>query len=85
MIAAMAFGCQLLGHGLVVYAVERLPASFTANALLTPPVLSAAAALLLFHELPSPLQLIGAVLVLAGLALAARHGLASEGAGRGSD
>ena len=84
-IAAMAFGCQLLGHGLVVYAVERLPASFTANALLTPPVLAAAAALLLFHELPSPLQLIGAVLVLAGLALAARHGLASEGAGRGSD
>ena len=72
-ILTMALGCQLLGHGLVVYAVERLPASFTAHALLTPPVLSAAAALLLFRELPSPTQLTGAVLVLSGLLIAARH------------
>lgn len=72
-ILAMAFGCQLLGHGLVVYAIERLPASFTAQALLTPPVLSAGAALLLFDERPSLAQLSGAALVLAGLFLAARH------------
>ena len=72
-IVAMAFGCQLLGHGLVVCAIESLPVSFTAQALLTPPVLSGAAALLLFGELPSLPQLAGAVLVLAGLCLAVRH------------
>jgi drug/metabolite transporter (DMT)-like permease len=72
-ILAMAFGCQLLGHGLVIYAIERLSASFTAQALLTPPVLSGAAALLLFGELPSGPQFAGAALVLAGLCLAARH------------
>ena len=43
------------------------------SALLTPPVLSGAAALLLFGELPSLPQLAGAVLVLAGLCLAVRH------------
>jgi drug/metabolite transporter (DMT)-like permease len=72
-ILAMALGCQLLGHGLVVYAIERLPASFTAQALLTPPVLSTGAALLLFQERPSLGQLSGAALVLVGLLLAARH------------
>lgn len=72
-ILAMAFGCQLLGHGLVVYAIERLPASFTAQAVLTPPVLSAGVALMLFHELPSLPQCTGAGLVLAGLFLAARR------------
>jgi drug/metabolite transporter (DMT)-like permease len=72
-ILATAFGCQLLGHGLVIYAIERLPASFTAQALLTPPVLSGTAALLLFGESPSLPQLVGAALVLTGLFLAARH------------
>ena len=72
-ILAMAFGCQLLGHGLVVYAVKRLPATFTAHALLTPPVLSTAAAFLLFGEFPSPMQLTGAALILAGLLVAARQ------------
>jgi drug/metabolite transporter (DMT)-like permease len=72
-IVAMAFGCQLLGHGLVVYAIESLPVSFTSQALLTPPVLSGAAALLLFGELPSLSQLAGAALVLTGLCLGARH------------
>jgi drug/metabolite transporter (DMT)-like permease len=72
-ILAMAFGCQLLGHGLVFYAIERLPASLTAQALLAPPVLSAGAALMLFGELPSLTQFAGAGLVLAGLFLAARH------------
>jgi drug/metabolite transporter (DMT)-like permease len=72
-ILAMALGCQLLGHGLVVYAVRRLPASFTARALLTPPVLSAGAAALLFGERPNVPQIAGAGLVLAGLLVAARH------------
>jgi drug/metabolite transporter (DMT)-like permease len=74
-IVAMAFGCQLLGHGLVVYAIESLPVSFTSQALLTPPVLSGAAALLLFGEIPSLPQLAGAALVLTGLCLATRHEL----------
>jgi drug/metabolite transporter (DMT)-like permease len=69
----MAFGCQLLGHGLVVYAIERLRASFTAQALLMPPVLSTGAAVVLFGERPSTLQLLGAGLVLGGLCAAARH------------
>lgn len=73
MILAMAFGCQLLGHGLIVYAIERLPASLTSQALLMPPVLSAAAASMLFHEWPGSPQFAGAGLVLAGLCLAARH------------
>ncbi len=79
-ILTMAFGCQLLGHGLVAYAIERLPASLTAQALLTPPVLSVGAALLLFGEWPSLPQLMGAGLVLAGLCLAARHARRPAGA-----
>jgi drug/metabolite transporter (DMT)-like permease len=72
-IVAMAFGYQLLGHGLVVYAIESLPVSFTSQALLTPPVLSGAAALRLFGELPNLSQLAGAALVLTGLCLGARR------------
>jgi drug/metabolite transporter (DMT)-like permease len=79
-ILTMAFGCQLLGHGLVVYAIARLPASLTAQALLTPPALSAGGALLLFGEWPSVPQLMGAGLVLAGLWLAARHARRLAGA-----
>jgi drug/metabolite transporter (DMT)-like permease len=72
-IVAMALGVQIGGHGLMAYAMHGLPASYASATALARPVLAAAAAWLLFREEMSPWQMAGAVLVLGGLALAARR------------
>jgi len=62
---------QLLGHSSFNWALRYLPASFVAIALLGEPVGSGALAFGLLHEVPTPLELGGAALILAGIALAA--------------
>ena len=62
---------QLLGHSSFNWALRYLPASFVAIALLGEPVGSSALAFGLLHEVPTPLKLGGAVLILAGIAVAA--------------
>jgi len=62
---------QLLGHSSFNWALRYLPASFVAIALLGEPVGSSALAFGLLHEVPTPLELGGAVLILAGIAVAA--------------
>ncbi len=62
---------QLLGHSSFNWALRYLPASFVAIALLGEPVGSSALAWGLLHEVPTPLELGGAVLILAGIAVAA--------------
>jgi drug/metabolite transporter (DMT)-like permease len=61
---------QLLGHSSFNWALRYLPASFVAIALLGEPVGSSALAFGLLHEVPTPLELGGAVLILAGIAVA---------------
>ena len=62
---------QLLGHSSFNWALRYLPASFVAIALLGEPVGSTALAYGLLHEVPTPLKLGGAALILAGIAVAA--------------
>ncbi|MFC4171264.1 DMT family transporter [Microvirga sp. GCM10011540] len=77
-IVAMALGVQIGGHGLMAYAMHGLPASYASATALARPVLAAAAAWLLFEEAMGPWQMAGAVLVLGGLAVAARRSLDSQ-------
>jgi drug/metabolite transporter (DMT)-like permease len=61
---------QLLGHSSFNWALRYLPASFVAIALLGEPVGSSALAFGLLHEVPTPLEFGGALLILAGIAIA---------------
>lgn len=68
--AALAVGPQLLGHTSFNYALRFLPAAFVAVALLGEPVGSTVLAALLLREVPSALELIGGVVILAGIVIA---------------
>jgi drug/metabolite transporter (DMT)-like permease len=69
-IAGMALGCQILGHGLLVYAMAEVRASFASVTLLAAPVVSAASAWFLFGEALTLAQFTGGALVLIGLGAA---------------
>jgi drug/metabolite transporter (DMT)-like permease len=69
-IAGMAVGCQILGHGLLVYAMAEVRASFASMTLLAAPAASAAMAWFLFGEVLTSAQFAGATLVLVGLGAA---------------
>jgi drug/metabolite transporter (DMT)-like permease len=70
-LALLALVPQLLGHSSFNWALRYLPASFVAIALLGEPVGSSALAFGLLHEVPTPVELGGAALILAGIAIAA--------------
>ena len=69
---ALALVTQVAGQGLIVYALAHLPAAFGSVSLLVQPVIAAGLAWLLFAEALGPLELAGAGLVLAGIAMARR-------------
>lgn len=69
---ALALVTQVAGQGLIVYALAHLPAAFGSVGLLAQPVVAAGLAWLLFAEALGPLELAGAGLVLAGIAMARR-------------
>jgi drug/metabolite transporter (DMT)-like permease len=71
-ILLLALVPQLLGHSSFNWALRYLPAAFVAIVLLGEPVGSAILAYVVLGELPGPLTLLGAVLVLAGIAIASR-------------
>ncbi len=64
---------QLIGHTSFNWALRYLSAAFVAITLLGEPVGSTLLAYLFLHETPPPLTLIGAILILGGIAVAARH------------
>jgi drug/metabolite transporter (DMT)-like permease len=70
--ALLAIGPQLVGHTAFNWAVRRLTATFVAIAILGEPVGAAILAWFFFEEGFSTLQLIGFVLLLAGIFVAAR-------------
>jgi drug/metabolite transporter (DMT)-like permease len=67
----VAITSQVVGYGLVNFALPHLPAAVTSLLLLIQPVVTVAAAALLLAEAPSPLQLAGVALILGGVLLAA--------------
>ncbi len=62
---------QLLGHSSFNWALRYLSAAFVAVTQLGEPVGSAALAYLLLDEVPTPVSLFGAILILIGIAVAA--------------
>jgi len=68
---ALALGSQVAGWLLIGYALPRLPAVETATIILVQPVLTMIWASMIFDERPSPIQLLGAALVLAGVGFVA--------------
>jgi len=73
LLAALAIGPQLLGHGAVNWGLKYISASFIAVAILGEPIGSALLAWLLLGEGFAALQLCGFALLLAGIYLAARQ------------
>jgi len=71
-LVGLAVVSQILGQGLIAYAFAHLPASLSSVSLLIQPVVAALAAWALFGEAIGPAQLIGGVIVLAGIWLAKR-------------
>lgn len=68
---ALALGPQVVAWLLIGYALPRLPAAETATIVLLQPALTMVWGALIFSERPSTIQIIGAAVVLLGVALAA--------------
>ena len=66
----MALFPQLLGHSSYNYALRFLPTTYVAVVALAEPVGTSILAFFLLNELPPPLTLIGAVVILIGIAIA---------------
>lgn len=66
-VLALALGSQVIGQGLIVYAVRHLSPLVVGLALLVQPAISAAIGALRFGEVPGPAELAGAALVVAAL------------------
>lgn len=71
---AMALVAQVVGWLLIGYALPRLPAVETATIILIQPVLTMIWGALLFEERPSAIQMVGALIVLGGVAFVASAG-----------
>lgn len=67
----LALSSQVAGWLLISYALPRLPAAETATIILLQPVLTMIWGAIIFGERPSPIQLVGAGLVLAGVGFVA--------------
>jgi drug/metabolite transporter (DMT)-like permease len=82
MLPASAYGWWVLlglalvshaaGQGLIAYALAHLPAAFSSVSLLLQPVMAAFFAYLILSESVVPLQILGGLVVLAGIYLARR-------------
>lgn len=68
---ALALGSQVAGWLMIGYALPRLPAVETATIILIQPALTMIWAAMVFDERPSPLQIVGAGVVLSGVAFVA--------------
>lgn len=68
---ALALGPQVVAWLLIGYALPRLPASETATVVLAQPALTMVWGAMIFGERPSVTQIVGAAVVMAGVALVA--------------
>ncbi|GAB4575036.1 MAG: DMT family transporter [Rhodothalassiaceae bacterium] len=67
---ALALLSQILGQGLILWALAHLPVAFSALALLLQPVVAALLAWQMFGERPGLTEALGGLLILAGIAFA---------------
>jgi drug/metabolite transporter (DMT)-like permease len=72
LVLGLAVGPQLLGHTAFNWSLRHLSATFVAIATLGEPIGAALLALLLFRQTFQPIQLLGFVVLLTGIAVAAR-------------
>ena len=77
LLVGCALTAQVLGQGLIAYALAHLPATFGSVALLAQVMAAAAYAWLLLGERLAPVQVLGGLVVLAGI-------IAARGAKRGA-
>lgn len=70
--AALAFIPQLIGHSTFNWSLKYLPAAFVSVSLLAEPVGSIFLAFLLLAETPGSLELVGGLIILAGIYISAR-------------
>ena len=68
---ALAIGSQVGGWMLIGYAMPRLPAVETATIILLQPALTIVWGAIIFGERPSTVQIVGALIILAGVAFVA--------------
>ncbi len=66
---ALALGSQVVGQGLLVYALGHIPPLVVGIAMLTQPALSALLGYLYYRESLTPLDWVGAMLIVAALIL----------------
>ena len=66
---ALAIIPQLLGHSVLNYSLEALPATVVSMALLGEPVGSTILAILFLKEIPSALEIVGGILILCGIVI----------------
>ena len=71
----LALTSQVLGWLLITISLPRLPAALTSLLLMIQPVGSMILGAVIFAEQPSPLQLLGVVIVLTAVVLASRGGI----------
>lgn len=83
LLLGLAVGPQLLGHTSFNYALSALSATFVAVAILGEPIGSALLAILILGEAVAPNQLLGIVLLLAGIFLASLGEQGGKGGKRG--
>jgi len=69
-ILGLALGVHCVGQGLIIWALARLPASFSAVSLLIQPVVAAVVGWLLLGIALSPLEIAGGTAVVIGIVLA---------------
>jgi len=69
-LVALAVGPQVLGQGLIAWALAHLPASFVSVSLLVQPIVAATVAWILFDERIGVQQAVGAITVLTGIVIA---------------
>jgi drug/metabolite transporter (DMT)-like permease len=72
LLLGLAIGPQLLGHTAFNWSMRHLSATFVAIAILGEPIGAALLALVLFKQTFQPIQLVGFVVLLVGIAVAAR-------------
>jgi drug/metabolite transporter (DMT)-like permease len=78
MLVGLALISHAAGQGLIAYALAHLPAAFSSVSLLFQPVMAALFAWLLLGEGLVPLQVLGGLVVLAGIYLARRGSSAGQ-------
>jgi drug/metabolite transporter (DMT)-like permease len=69
----LAVGPQLLGHTSINYGLRHLSAAFVSVALLGEPIGSTFLAILILKETPSVFEVLGGIIILAGIYLASRE------------